>query len=325
MSSPAGPGEPPSGFVVRSPGRDDLDGIVAVMRASEIAASGDSLVTPGEILFDWADPRFSLERDAWAALDDGGRLLAYAYSFGNDPADLIDLYVVVHPEAAEQGLDDHLLGLALRRCREQAAEAGLDPAATSVGAPCLRGDARLRALLQRRGFAHTRVFLRMVIDVADLPAPPVWPDGIAVTAFRPGADDRTLHAVIDEAFLDHFHARPVPYDAWAAQVYGDEDFDPDLVLIAHDGDEAVGAVVALALPEMGDIDLLAVRRPWRGHGLGTALLIHMLHRLAARGYDRCCLGVDAQNTTGAAGLYRRVGMRPQRENDFFERTLGEAD
>jgi mycothiol synthase len=321
--TPAGVPAPP-GIHTRPPERGDAEAVAAVIHAAETAACGHSLVSSGDLLFDWADPRFSLARDAWVAVDTREQVVAYACSFGTDPANAIDLTCVVHPDADGGGLDAHLMGLVLHRAAGQADEAGVDRHDVTLAVACVRGDARRRHLFERLGFVHTRVFLRMAIAAEDLPEAPPWPDGITVTAFRPGADDHALHEVIQEAFLDHYHAAPVPFDVWSAQVFGDEDFDPELVLVARDGGEAVGAVVALPIPAAGYVDQLAVRRPWRGRGLGTALLVHALHLLAARGYEHLYLGVDSQSMTGADRLYRRIGMRSQRENDLYERRLGAA-
>jgi len=311
----------PPGFGVRCARRDDVAGIAAVIRAAEIAACGHSMAEVGDVLFDWADPRFSPERDTWVAIDEDGALVAYAYSFANGLIDEIDLDCVVHPGAGGRGLDEHLMHLALRRAGEQAAAADMDERDVTVCAHCFRGDVRGRDLLERLGFSRTRVFLRMAVAATDLPEPPPWPEGVTVTAFRPD-DGRAVHAVLEEAFLDHFRPRPVPFDVWSAQVLRDQDFDPDLVLVARDGDQVVGAVMALALSEGGEVWQLGVLRPWRGCGLGTALLVHMLHRLAAHGCERLCLGVDSESPTGAADLYRRVGMRPEHEIDVYERRLG---
>jgi mycothiol synthase len=258
------------------------------------------------------------------ALDEAGRVVGYACSSGADPADAIDLTCVVHPDVETRGLDEHLMELALRRAGEQAEEAGLPRRDVTVAVACVRGDARRRDLLAGLGFTSNRVFVRMTISARDLPEPPPWPDGITVTTFRPGVDDRALHGVLQEAFLDHYRGRPVPFEVWSAQVLGDQDFDPELVLVARAGDEPVGAVLCLPLPDAGWIDQLAVRRPWRGRGLGTALLVRALHLLAARGYERLALGVDTQSVTGADRLYRRIGMTPQREIDVYERRLEES-
>lgn len=298
---------------------------MAVVQAAESAACGNALTNAGDILFDWADPRFSMERDALVALDELDTLVAYGYAFGNDPSDVIHLYCALNPTLDAEGLDTHLAGRLLARAQEQAAEAGLDPAAVTVGVSCLRGDVRRRELYERLGFEHQRVFQRLVIDASDLPGQPPWPEGIEVREFRHEDDAADLHAVIQDAFRDHYHATPIPYDVWAAQVFGDEDFDPGLVFVAREGDDAVGAVVALPIPEFGYVEHLAVRRAWRGRGLGTALLLHAFHRLAARGHGLLGLDVDAESATGAAELYRHVGLQAWRTTDFFTRRLGRGD
>lgn len=48
---------------------------------------------------------------------------------------------------------------------------------------------------------------------------------------------------------------------------------------------------------------------WRGRGVAAALLAHALDRARARGYATSSLHVDAQNPTGALGVYRRAGYR----------------
>jgi mycothiol synthase len=186
---------------------------------------------------------------------------------------------------------------------------------------CARNDERKHALYERLGATRTRVFLRMAIDASDLPPAPPWPAGIVVAPFRVGHDDHAVHAAIIDAFSEHFHASAPPLDVWQAQVLGDDDFDPELLLVARDGDEVAGAVLCFPTPDVGDVDQLAVRKPWRGRGLGRALLLHALHLLAARGHGRLQLGVDSRNSTGATELYESIGMRTIRVTDFFEKPL----
>lgn len=67
-----------------------------------------------------------------------------------------------------------------------------------------------------------------------------------------------------------------------------------------------------------------MRKPWRGSGLGMAMLQHAFWRFAARGLRRVETGVDADNATNATGLYERAGMRPERAYVFCARTLRPA-
>ena len=66
---------------------------------------------------------------------------------------------------------------------------------------------------------------------------------------------------------------------------------------------------------------LAVRRPWRQHGLGMALLRHSFGEFHRRGARKVGLGVDSENTTGATRLYERAGMHVAQQFDFFEKVL----
>ena len=72
---------------------------------------------------------------------------------------------------------------------------------------------------------------------------------------------------------------------------------------------------------MGWVSILCVRRPWRGKGLGLALLQHTFNELHHWGKRRAGLGVDAQNLTGAIRLYEKAGMRVQRQYDTYELEL----
>jgi ribosomal protein S18 acetylase RimI-like enzyme len=59
----------------------------------------------------------------------------------------------------------------------------------------------------------------------------------------------------------------------------------------------------------GWIDLLGTRRGHRGIGLGRAMLLAGLQHLREEGADTAILGVDAENPTGALGLYEKVGFK----------------
>ena len=60
------------------------------------------------------------------------------------------------------------------------------------------------------------------------------------------------------------------------------------------------------------IGQLGVRRPWRGRGLATALLVRGMAAFRSAGMDAASLGVDTENPTGAVGLYERVGFTVNR-------------
>ena len=74
-------------------------------------------------------------------------------------------------------------------------------------------------------------------------------------------------------------------------------------------------------PEHGYVSVLAVRRPWRKRGLGTALLQHSFAEMKRRGMKRATLGVDAENLTGAVALYERAGMHVEHRYDCYQKLL----
>jgi ribosomal protein S18 acetylase RimI-like enzyme len=65
--------------------------------------------------------------------------------------------------------------------------------------------------------------------------------------------------------------------------------------------------------------------PWRGRGLGRALLLEAFGEFHRRGEPRVSLAVDAGNETGATHLYESVGMRVVWQADVYEKITGRAE
>ena len=65
-----------------------------------------------------------------------------------------------------------------------------------------------------------------------------------------------------------------------------------------------------------------MRPPWRGRGVGKALLLASFHQLREAGKPRTVLGVDAANPTGATRLYANAGMRVLTEVDTYRLIVG---
>ena len=56
------------------------------------------------------------------------------------------------------------------------------------------------------------------------------------------------------------------------------------------------------------VELVGTRREWRGSGIAPALLTRVLEASKADGLDKVVLDVDAENPTGALGLYTSLGF-----------------
>ncbi len=177
--------------------------------------------------------------------------------------------------------------------------------------------------LERRGFALVRHSQRMAVDLGEPAAPPVWPAGVEVRAFRPG-DERAFYEAQQETFRDSWEPVDETFEEWSHWLLDAPWFDPGLWFLALDGDETAG--FAICHPRSGDpaaasIRLLGVRRPWRRRGLGRALLLHAFAVFRERSFRRAVLGVDAESLTGAQKLYESVGMHVAARFDIYEKAL----
>ena len=181
-----------------------------------------------------------------------------------------------------------------------------------------------RDVLAARGYRAIRDSYDMGIELDGVLGEPAWPDGVSVRAAR-DEDRRAFYRVQEEAFRDHWGYEPRTYEEWS-HLYGEvRPFDPALWLLAEADDEPAGIAInergVEGDPETGWIHVVAVRRSWRGRGLGTALLRWSFRALAALGMQRAALSVDAENTTGAVALYERAGMRVEARFETWDKSL----
>ena len=82
--------------------------------------------------------------------------------------------------------------------------------------------------------------------------------------------------------------------------------DPDLFLVAEDGDQVVGVIMGAWDGRRGWIHHLAVHSEWRGQRIGSTLLNEVETRLKGKGCLKVNLMVRKENSA-AQGLYRRLG------------------
>ncbi len=179
------------------------------------------------------------------------------------------------------------------------------------------GDDAAEALLRARGLRFVRHFLHMQIDLGGPFDPGPTPEGIEITVVEPSADLAAVHAVIDEAFADHWDHDPELYERWAEEYTSTPSYDPTLWLLAKERGRPVGALTASVLGDRGWVGDLAVLAPYRGRGIGAALLRRSLTSFSRRGLRRAVLSVDAENP--ATALYERAGMRVVSRWDVWER------
>ena len=317
--------ELPEGYRSRRPSLDDVPAAQRVLDDLESDECGEPRRHDNRLEIDFREPRLDLERDAWLVTAPPGAALPVAalgvvwspHGSGEMPAD-----VYVHQEHCGRGLGAALLSAIERRAAERVAELPSGVSGTLV--VWAQPEEECRVALEERGFTVVRHFFEMEIGLGGALAESRWPDGIAVRALRPGRDERALHAADHEAFAEHYLFEPRSYDEWRHRHIDRPEFDPALWLIAWDGGEIAGYAAATVSEDGGFVDDLAVRRPWRGRGLGSALLHAEFRELAARGTAVARLFVDAQNETGAVAVYERAGMVVSRRFATYGKTLPAA-
>ena len=306
----------PAGYASRPATSADLDAVVALVEAAQLASMGATDNVREELSWYWHLPYVDLVRDT-VVVEAGEDLAGYGDVLWNpaSPGPL-EATGAVHPSHRGRGI-----GVAIVRWTGEAAR--------DRGAPGVRhsgvyvGDTGARALLEANGFSHVRSSYTMA-RALPAGAPPSLPEGIDIRAFETGRDERTLFEVHEASFADHWGFVPRPYESFAAEWYQSDDWVPELTYLAVAGEEVVGHVAALEFATGGYIGSIGVLRAWRGRGIAQALLHRAFADLAARGRPEVTLGVDAASPTGAVALYEKVGMTVRHEYVTYDLGTGVA-
>ena len=268
------------------------------------------------------------DRDASVLLlDDSGEAVASLW-VSRDPVGR-QTFFVVHPRPGPLADDAAAVGvrLGVEAARRHAREAGAGTPAWTARSGSWLEDERHFATLAEHGFAPVRRFYEMRIDATSpvIPAQtPALPAGVEIVVARDEAVYRALYEVDCAAFADHWNFSVHPYEEWRREFVDSPNRDPDGIwLLTVDGAPAGICVLEDSQLELGDgyVGILGVLAAFRGRGLATLLLQTAFVRDRDLGRRGTRLGVDAENTTGAVGLYEKVGMGPVRTREGWALTL----
>jgi len=290
--------------------RRDVPAVAELHGAARRAEGApDAVLADDELRHQLDDPGISLERDTLGGWSAAGRLLAYGWVWCRQaPVNLSRSVVAgdVLPEVRRTGVGRALLDWQLERATERLTRevrGGL-PRRVDLFAPS--DDEGRRALAAGAGMAAIRWFRKMVRPMSDPVRPALAPPGIELAAWSDelapevwhhlvGADPRLLRAASRLALAD-------------GRVVG-------FVLCTEQATDEAGAGRTAWLDHIG------VRQGWRRRGVASALMAASLVALAEEGYRAAALDVDADNPTGALGLYERHGFRTVRTEVLLARDV----
>ena len=298
-------------------GEPDLEAMVRIVNAEYEADEISERDTVDGMRAHLGSPseQFDPARDVGVAELDG-RVVAWTSREWVDTreGDLREYRVwgAVDPSYRRRGIGTALLADNERRARAQAAAQDVHRT-TVFGA--WAADGRPGAmLLERSGYSVARWFFDMVRptlhDLTEVGLPRDF-------ELRPVTPEQypAIWRANREAFRDHWGGSDES-EAAMHRYLDAPDADASLWLIAFAGEEIAGGVINSIHPDenaalnirRGWLDSVFTRRAWRQRGLARALIARSLRVLRDRGMTSAALGVDADNPSGALGLYQSAGF-----------------
>ena len=312
---------------------DDAPALARLWAAVEAVERTGENYDADDVAEELAAPALDLARDTIGVLGPDGEFVAWGGLRGG-PSDLHDVHRVwadgaVLPAARGRGIGRELL-------RRQLARAGELHRERHPGLPgqfCVsvypHVESRL-GLARAAGFEPVRWWYDMERDLAAPLTPvPAVPAGLRLVPYERERDEAVRQAHC-EAFDGHWGSTAPDATRWGHWYTGAHAFVPEHSLLVLDGKEVAGYLLtyyytadteATGVKEAW-VGQLGVRPRWRHRGLGLLLLGSALSVYRDAGYARSGLNVDTDNSTGALGLYERLGYVVTRPLVTWATTLG---
>ena len=293
----------------------DVDAVHEVYRAIAVQDHPNYVTTREEVEEELGYSFIDLDADSLLAVTGDGRVVAVGIVMEPPRQETLVREFMnggVHPEFRGQGIGRELLAWQRARGEEKLAASDKALPGWLVGYADRRAPDRERLLLAG-GFEVARYFRTMERDLRD-PIPEVAPTiDVRIVPYTSELAD-AVHAARDDAFRDHWGSQPLSDEQFDGLVSGV--FVAELSFVALAGDEVAGVLLTDVneddWPGQGFtgayVSTVAVTRPYRGGRIAPSLLRAVLEACAQRGWDKVVLDVDAENPTGALGLYTGMGF-----------------
>ena len=306
----------PEGIEARPIDKGDADAWAELLAAKEKVDQEGENYDAQDLIDELEDPHLDPETDTiglWAE----GRMIAYGKLHAAEAVidiDRVGTEGTVHPEWRRRGIGTALMPWLINRAGEL--HAAKHPEATGeVTSTRISTNIGAERLFQKFGFEERRYFFDMKRPL-DQPVPEVALEGgLRLVPFDTWMDE-ALRLAHNEVFRDHWGSTPKDPDSWRTWFTGARAIRGGSSYVVLDGDTI--AAYVLGYEYEADTEATGIRelylgqvgtvKSYRGRGLARATLAKVLRKAAQTGYQRSGLGVDADNPTGALGLYERLGF-----------------
>jgi len=318
-----------TGYSVRPCTLDDVEAVVDLMNACAIKVTGKADTTVEQTRTDWQRPNFDQAASQRVVLTPDNQIVGWAEVHDAEVVVVFtDIYV--RPDYENEGIGEYLFAWVESRARQVIDKAPID-ARVVLRAYSFSADKDVwySALLHESGMRVIRHFWRMEMDLNTPQPTPRWPDGITLKVYDGVSDKRPICAVRCSAFQDQFGHVDRPFEEeyarWSHYWESEGNLVPGLWFLAMDGEQIAG--ICLCKPsqngeeDRGWVASLGVLREYRRRGIAEALLYTAFDKFYQMGKKCVGLGVDASSITGAATLYKRVGMHVAKQFDLHEKEL----
>ena len=196
------------------------------------------------------------------------------------------------------------------------------------------------AMAQSRGFVEEKRDWVSSLDLAAVDLTPWAPledtlrqQGIELVTFADLLDHdpqaaHKLHALFSEVRLDVPRSAPptpISFEFFVQNLLRGPDYDPQGFFVAVKGEEWLGYTAIYRVGDTGEAEqwLTAVRRPFRGMGIATALKVKVTQFARERGYRVLRTDNDSRNTAMLA-INHKLGYVPGSVLVTLCKTLSEA-
>ena len=318
-------GDGQEGITWRPPVQDDVPAIVALYDVC-CDADGTYRAAPSEILDHWDSQSISPSTDALMGFTEEGTLVSAIWSIVPESVETLRRAFGyenrIHPEYRTEAMRDRSLDWWEVRSRQRLANHDDDLPRLLYQFVFAQQTAEI-AYYESRGYEIVRYFHELGRSLAAPLGPVVMPPAIEIRPLETNRAD--AHKIRNVAFRDHWGSQPATVAAWAETF--NEFYMPDASFVAYEGDEPVGYILSAVYPHDFEdrgwphfwIEAIGTLRSHRKRGIASGLISMAMETMRRVGMEFVILGVDAENPTGAYGLYERLGFGKLREEIALEK------